>query len=249
MMMEQVWPRRHSAQVPIAHWLTNWFLASLNFFVLFWITLQLGQSALIRSFFPDPGLYQQLPPVVAIPVMVVLVEFTQYWAHRAFHRVGLLWRLHAVHHADTTVDVTTSHRHHTVEVIINTMILLPVFLFFGAPTLVLLVYQLLRVLAVLFNHSDLRLPDALDSALRKVIVTPNFHLVHHSANSQFTNSNYGTIVPWFDYLFGTARSIPATETDTMRLGLEYLRRARDSRPDRLLLLPLMWRRWGPSGDR
>ncbi|MFT6288867.1 MAG: sterol desaturase/sphingolipid hydroxylase (fatty acid hydroxylase superfamily) [Halieaceae bacterium] len=243
MVLEQLWPRRHSADVPVAHWLTNWFLASLNFFVMFWLTLQLGSWALLRSYFPDPGLYERLQPAVAVVIIVVLVEFAQYWIHRVFHRVSGLWRMHAVHHTDTTFDVTTSHRHHIAEVVIGTLVLLPVFLLFGAPTLMLVLYQLLRVLLVLFNHSNIYVPAAVDRVLRKVIVTPDFHRLHHSLDLQFTNSNYGTVVPWFDYLFGTARSVPFEDAGIMPVGLEYLRKSRDSRPDRLLLLPLMWRRW------
>ncbi len=249
MVLEQLWPRRQSVDVPVAHWLTNWFLASLNFFVLFWLTLQLGGWTLLRSLFPDPGLYERLHPVVAVVMMVVLVEFAHYWIHRVFHRMGYLWRMHAVHHTDTTFDVTTSHRHHTAEVVINTIILLPVFLYFGAPTLVLVFYQLTRVLLVLFNHSNIYLPATADRVLRKIIVTPDFHRLHHSPDPQFTNSNYGTIVPWFDHLFGTARKVPFEDTAAMPVGLEYLRKSRDSRLHRLLLLPLMWRRWGVTGPQ
>ncbi|MEJ6541569.1 MAG: sterol desaturase family protein [Halioglobus sp.] len=244
LVLEQLWPRRHSMSVPVGHWLTNWFLASINFFVLFWLTLQLGNWALLRSYFPDPGLYERLQPLVAIALIVVLVEFASYWIHRLFHRVSGLWRLHAVHHTDTTFDVTTSQRHHTAEVAIDTIILLPIFLLFGAPTLILVSYQLVRVLLVLFNHSNIYLPAAVDRVLRNIIVTPDFHRLHHSPDPQFTNSNYGTVVPWFDYLFGTARKVPFEDTAVMPVGLEYLRKSGDSRLDRLLLLPLMWRRWG-----
>ena len=248
MMLEQLFPRRQSVAIPVGHWLTNWFLASVNFFVLFWLTLQIGSWAPLRSFFPDPGLYEQLPSVVAIGTLVLLVEFASYWLHRVFHRVGGLWRMHAVHHADTTFDVTTSHRHHTAEVVIDTLIMLPLFLCFGAPALVMVLYQLLRVLGVLFNHSNIYLPAGVDAALRKFIVTPDFHRLHHSRDPQFTNSNYGTVFPWFDYLFGTARRVPFENSAAMPVGLEYLRERRDARPDRLLLLPLMWRRWGLPGN-
>ena len=192
LVLEQLWPRRHSMSVPVGHWLTNWFLASINFFVLFWLTLQLGNWALLRSYFPDPGLYERLQPLVAIALIVVLVEFASYWIHRLFHRVSGLWRLHAVHHTDTTFDVTTSQRHHTAEVAIDTIILLPIFLLFGAPTLILVFYQLVRVLLVLFNHSNIYLLAGLDRVLRNIIVTPDFHRLHHSPDPQFTNSNYQT---------------------------------------------------------
>ncbi len=249
MMLEQQLPRRQSADIPVARWLTNWFLASLNFFVLLWLTLQLANWEPLRSYFPDQGLYERLPPIVATGMMVVLVELVSYWMHRVFHRVGGLWHIHAVHHTDTTFDVTTSHRHHTAEAVIGALVLLPIFLLLGAPTLVLVLYQMFRVLVVLFNHSNLYLPATIDHALSRIIVTPDFHRLHHCRDPQFTNSNYGTIVPWFDELFGTARRLPFESAGAVPIGLEYLREKRDSRPDRLLLLPLMWRRWGLPGSR
>jgi sterol desaturase/sphingolipid hydroxylase (fatty acid hydroxylase superfamily) len=247
LVFEQLWPRRHDVNVPVKHWLTNWLLGSFNFFVLFWLTLQLGNWTVLRSYFPDPGFYERLSPIVALPLIVVLVEFASYWVHRLFHRVSTFWHMHAVHHTDTTFDVTTSQRHHTAEVAIDTIILLPIFLLFGAPPLVLVFYQLARVFLVLFNHSNIYLSAAVDRVLRKIIVTPDFHRLHHSPDPQFTNSNFGTVVPWFDYVFGTARSVPFENAAAMPVGLEYLRKDGDSRFDRLLLLPLMWRRWGLPG--
>jgi sterol desaturase/sphingolipid hydroxylase (fatty acid hydroxylase superfamily) len=88
----------------------------------------------------------------------------------------------------------------------------------------------------------LRLPERLDSVLRKFILTPDFHRLHHSSEARFTDSNYGSMVPWFDYLFGTASNRPYDEQTDMELGLEYLRQPRDSRLDRLVLIPFVWRR-------
>ena len=40
------------------------------------------------------------PSVAALPLLILLVsDFVQYWTHRAYHEVPLLWRLHAVHHS------------------------------------------------------------------------------------------------------------------------------------------------------
>ena len=45
----------------------------------------------------------------------LLLDFLQYAMHRCQHAVPFLWRLHALHHSDPDVDVTTSVRHHPVE--------------------------------------------------------------------------------------------------------------------------------------
>ena len=72
--------------------------------------------------------------------------------------------------------------------------------------------------------------------------------MHHLSEKQYTNSNYGTVVPWFDYLFGTVSRLSDEELAGRPIGLEYLNRPRDTRIDRVLLLPLIWRRSVPDND-
>ncbi|MDZ7783838.1 MAG: sterol desaturase family protein [Halioglobus sp.] len=100
----------------------------------------------------------------------------------------------------------------------------------------------LRALIILVNHSNLALPERLDALLRPFVVTPDFHRVHHSSEKRFTDSNFGTVLPLFDYLCGTARSVPYDAQPGMRCGLHAWREDADSRIDRLLLLPFRWRR-------
>ena len=35
------------------------------------------------------------------------------------------------------------------------------------------------------------------------LVTPQFHSIHHSADAQEGNSNFGVMLPFWDMLFGT----------------------------------------------
>ena len=67
-----------------------------------------------------------LSPWVAAAVAwagaLLLLDLFQYGFHVMAHRAPLLWRLHQVHHHDEEVDVTSSLRFHTVEVVIQTEI-------------------------------------------------------------------------------------------------------------------------------
>ena len=62
MMIERPRPGQESAPLPVAHWLTNWFLAALNYFAGLWLVLQLGSTQWARSLQPDTGLFDLLPP-------------------------------------------------------------------------------------------------------------------------------------------------------------------------------------------
>lgn len=247
MMIERPRPGQEDAPLPVAHWLNNWVLAALNYFAGLWLVLQVGSSPLARSLQPETGLFDLTHPLVALPVLWFVLEGMSYALHRLYHSVPFLWRIHAVHHMDRELDVTTSHRHHTLEVVVNTLILLPMFLLLGAPAVVLVLLSLFRVFVVLFNHSSIHLPSGVDRVLGWLIATPKFHHVHHLSEQQYTNSNYGTVVPWFDYLFGTARHLEDDEQAAGTIGLDYLDRPSDARLDRVLLLPLIWRR-AVAGD-
>ncbi|SDU08873.1 sterol desaturase family protein [Halopseudomonas salegens] len=222
--------------------LSNWGLGLINFFV----GMFLSALILLPALHDLPAAFHldALPPLVEFLLIVLIFEAISYWLHRAFHHVRYLWRLHAVHHLDTRLDVTTSHRHHLGEAIITTCVLVPVALLLGVSAQVWLLFALVRIVVVLWSHSRLTLPAAIERVVGWMIVTPGFHRNHHASEQQLTNSNYGTLVPWYDYLFGTATA-PARG---YQIGLEYLRDPASSRIDRLLLLPFRWQHRSDARD-
>src|SRR5215831_8460744 len=58
--------------------------------------------------------------------VVLLSDFLIYWGHRLQHRVGFLWRFHAVHHSAEHLDWLAAHREHPLDTIYTlTLINLP----------------------------------------------------------------------------------------------------------------------------
>ena len=86
-----------------------------------------------------------------------------------------------------------------------------------------LIFEVLLNATSMFSHGNVGLPLGLDRVLRLVLVTPDMHRVHHSADPRETNSNFGFNVPWWDYLLGTYRPQPAAGHDGMTIGLSGLR--------------------------
>tara|TARA_R110000823_G_scaffold119998_17_gene244505 strand:+ start:4414 stop:5343 length:930 start_codon:yes stop_codon:yes gene_type:complete len=245
LMAEQIWPRRTSNDSQAMRWINNWLLAAVNFFALFFLLLALSGMPWLQALTPQNSVFASLPAAVTLVALMIGIEAVQYTLHRLFHAVPLLWRLHAVHHSDPWVDVTSSHRHHLIEVLITSSLLLPLILMAGVPVVLLIIAMFIRLAIVLLSHSNLKLPRRLDSLLRPFVVTPDFHRVHHSSEQRLTDSNFGTVLPLFDYLFGTAQNISWQEQASMRCGLDAWREPRDSRLDRLLLMPLLWRAGNP----
>ncbi|HEY7609202.1 MAG TPA: sterol desaturase family protein [Alphaproteobacteria bacterium] len=179
-----------------------------------------------------------LPPWLKIAAAVAALDLIIYLQHVMFHAVPALWRLHRMHHADLDIDVTTGARFHPVEILLSMVIKLAAVAALGAPALAVLIFEVLLNATAMFNHSNVRMPAALDRALRWFVVTPDMHRVHHSIAPSETNSNFGFNAPWWDRLFGTYRAEPEAGHETMTIGISQFRDPRELWFDRLLTQPL-----------
>ena len=83
----------------------------------------------------------------------------------------------------------------------------------------MVLHWLVRFTLSLFHHANLKLPLWLERLLSLVVVTPAFHSPHHNEWKRDTNSNYGFIFPWWDWLFGTYNA--RRRTKDWRMGLNY----------------------------
>ncbi len=178
-----------------------------------------------------------VPPWLALAAAVVLLDLAIYLQHVMFHAVPALWRLHRMHHTDLDFDVTTGARFHPIEILLSMMIKMAVVAALGAPALAVVLFEVLLNTTAMFNHGNVRLPEALDRVLRWVVVTPDMHRVHHSIVPAETNSNFGFNLPWWDRLFGTYRAQPAAGHQGVTIGIKQFREARELRLDRLLTQP------------
>ena len=239
-LAEWRWPRRQAASARPLRWSANIavsFIGSL--LVRLAVPLLAVQAAVIAG---DQGWgllnLVSLPLWLGVLLSVLLLDLLIYWQHRLFHAVPLLWRLHRMHHSDTHIDVSTGIRFHPVEIALSMLLKVAAVLVLGAPALGVLVFEVLLNASALFNHSNLRLPPALDSVLRQWLVTPDMHRVHHSWQRAETDSNFGFCLPWWDRLFGSYRVQPDEGHQAMTIGLRAFRADHDQRLDQLLLQPL-----------
>lgn len=243
MLLEAFAPRRKLESGLAWRWVNNFSLGLVTWYLTTVITtlflVWLARQTEINQY----GLFQHLDTHWLIPFIALLTvsQLIDYALHIVFHKVSWLWPIHAIHHLDTDVDVSTSYRTHPLQLLVILPLVAPLVLLLGIPPEAALAYQLFHAAMNVFSHSNLHLPSWLDVPLRKVIVTPDFHRLHHCSDRRYTDSNYGNSVPWFDYLFGTATWRPPEQQPTMKLGLQYLRAPGDSRIDRLLVLPFTWR--------
>lgn len=146
-----------------------------------------------------------LPTWMETAIAILLLDYTLYVWHVLTHRVPWLWRMHIVHHVDLDLDASTAVRFHVTELLVSILWRSGQILCIGVRQHTLSLWQTLTLLSVLFNHSNVRLPIALERMLVPFIVTPRMHGIHHSVVKDETNSNWSSSLTIWDRLHGTLR--------------------------------------------
>jgi len=187
------------------------------------------------------GLFHVLraPAAVEAAASLVALDMAIYWQHRAFHHWPLLWRAHRVHHSDLGVDATLGVRFHPFEIFPSFGYKLLVVALLGVAPPVVAAYEASLLGFSLLTHANVVLPPGLERVLRRVLVTPDWHRVHHSVRYDEANSNFGNILSVWDRWFGTARERPHVDLAVMPLGLPDFRDPPAQRLGALLVQPFV----------
>jgi len=166
------------------------------------------------------GLFWQagLPLRYTVPLTLVAMDLAVYAQHVAMHKVGILWRVHKVHHADLGFDTTTGLRFHPIELVLSTLFKGAVVVALGAPAAGVLLFEIWLNTGALFSHGNVSL-GRLDTLVRRLIVTPDMHRVHHSVYRDEHDRNFGFGLSVWDRSFSTYRATPRDGHEGMTLGL------------------------------
>lgn len=138
-------------------------------------------------------------------------DLAYYWFHRVSHENRVFWASHVVHHSSEHYNLSTALRQTWVPMTyLPFWLALPLLGF--APWMVLLA-QSWSLIYQFGLHTERigRLPRPLEAVLN----TPSHHRVHHGANEQYLDRNYGGILVIWDRLFGTFEP----EGERVRYGL------------------------------
>ena len=215
-LCERIWPAR-----PVDRWL-DLKLDALSF--VFALTVNRISNALLRGFAGEihPPLFagalehlQSLPSVVKIIIGLFAVDFVLYWIHRAQHHYDVMWRTHAWHHSVEQMywfsGFRTSFFHSFIYNI--PQVVIPVTLLKLSPAEAGIGYSI-GLLIQFWEHTNLKVNIG---PLAWLIVTPDYHRIHHSATIHRGMNLAPTFRIW-DRLFSTYVD-PATMPDEYPLGL------------------------------
>lgn len=142
------------------------------------------------------------PFLLGLLAYTLLMDFGEFLFHRAQHQIPWLWRMHALHHSDPNMNVTTTSRHYWAEPLIKSLSIWPLCALVTSPTpTIVLGYALISIYHN-FVHANLRVDFGRWSW---VLNSPAYHRRHHSALPEHFNSNYASLFPIFDVLTGSYR--------------------------------------------
>lgn len=220
----ETWRQRRVTDKSARRWGTNLALFGLEqVFSLAWVWVLGGLAASLAGPSPLTGWTDDWPGWVAFTFAVIVLDATTYFTHVLSHRIEPLWRLHAVHHADRVLDVTTTVRHHPLEVVPTATALSLSAWLFGLPLAHVATYAALAFVVQSIAHADLGLPRQAMDVAGLVLVTPELHALHHSRNLAETNSNYGQVLSVWDRMFG---SLSPPRSEPIAVGLDTYAGAR-----------------------
>ena len=168
---------------------------------------------------------------------VVLIDYTLYAWHVLSHRVPLLYRFHRVHHSDLELDTSTALRFHFGEFVLGAPYRAAQIAVIGVSPRALSTWQRLTSLSVMFHHSNVRLPFGVERWLRRFVMTPRLHGIHHSVVQAEQDSNWSSGLTVWDRLHGTYRAdVPQ---DAIEIGIASHREPEALTLPKILAMPFV----------
>lgn len=146
-----------------------------------------------------PGLLQPVVPLLGAVVLILIMTFGSYWAHRALHRFPVLWRFHAVHHSVEDMDAANSYVH-PVDVLVERTVLIALGVVLKADFDTFIWAAAFATFYDRLIHSRTPLHFGF---LRHVLIDNRHHFIHHSLDPAHYDRNFGGYFTLWDRLFGT----------------------------------------------
>jgi sterol desaturase/sphingolipid hydroxylase (fatty acid hydroxylase superfamily) len=199
---ERIWPAERRPVLARGHVQDACFLALHAIVVIPLMTLlSVGAATLIgHARWIELRATEHWPGWLLIPVTIVAMDGANWLAHFADHRLGPLWRFHALHHSQEELSVLTSFRAHplmhTTGFLLATVPVVALMPTRPIAPVLITIYVCIGTL----QHANLRWTFG---PVGRVIVSPAYHRLHHAPDIQ--NANLGVVLTIWDVLAGYAR--------------------------------------------
>jgi|GEM_PF-950555 len=143
-----------------------------------------------------------LPFWLALPLFVVIRDFTEWLFHYAQHRLPWLWAMHSLHHSDPEMTALTTNRHFWGDRLVKAITVWPLANMMMNPNDAVFAAYAVLALYNYFIHANLKVDFGRWSW---VLNCPAYHRRHHSRLPEHYDTNFAAMLPVFDVIFGTYR--------------------------------------------
>jgi sterol desaturase/sphingolipid hydroxylase (fatty acid hydroxylase superfamily) len=153
--------------------------------------------------------------LVSFVIYLVLFDFVDYALHRAQHRFGWWWQLHALHHSQRQMTMWSDNRNHLLDDTLRDSVFVLVALAVGVPPGQFIAVVAVTQLVESLSHANVRLSfgPVLWGLGERLLVSPRFHRVHHAIGighesagpGSLGGCNFAVLFPVWDAIFRTAR--------------------------------------------
>jgi sterol desaturase/sphingolipid hydroxylase (fatty acid hydroxylase superfamily) len=145
------------------------------------------------------GPASRLPLPLQAALVIVAMDFVQYWLHRLFH-TEWLWPFHAIHHSAEDLDWSATYRIHPVNLAIYGAGAIAIIHLAGFSSVAFLIVGPFNLVVGALVHANLNWTFG---PLRFVFASPVYHRWHHVRDPALHNKNFAPTFPIFDLIFGT----------------------------------------------
>lgn len=179
-----------------------------------------------------------MPSWWGIALLFVAQEFVYYWEHRLSHEVRWFWASHMVHHSPNFLNLSAAYRlSWTAPFTGQNLLFLPL-IWLGFHPLAVFAMLGVNLLYQFWLHTEL-VPRL--GWFDNIFNSPSNHRVHHAANLDYLDANYGGILIIFDRIFGTY--IPEKAEQPCQFGLVHPLRSHNPLKIVFHEWRLLWQDW------
>lgn len=178
--------------------------------------LSIASVPLLAAWMPWQWWPTHWPFALQLSLAVIGADLGVTLMHYASHRIGWLWRLHAVHHSVTRMygfnGLMKHPLHQAVEAVGGVLPLL----LLGLPYPVAAVLAFAIAIQLLLQHSNV---DMRPGLLGRLMAWAPLHRFHHLRYGAAGDVNFGLFFTVWDRLLGTAFDAPGYRLGSRDLGI------------------------------
>lgn len=130
----------------------------------------------------------------------LIADLMLYVSHRLRHKVKWLWYFHSIHHSQEHLNPLTVARSHFVDQIVRVAIPTVPIAFVGGAPITWSIFIVVQTFWAFFIHANVKTNLG---PFKCILVSPQFHRLHHSVMPEHFNVNYGERLVIWDFLFST----------------------------------------------